>query len=74
MSRYASRNIMGSLLGPSVGTVQDIFQVTGSASQGEMTKSDIRAMRKMLPYQNLFYIRTLLDELEETTAEAVGAN
>lgn len=74
MSRYASRNIMGSLLGPSVGTVQDIFQVTGSASQGEMTKSDIRAMRKMLPYQNLFYIRSLLDKLEESTAEAVGAN
>ena len=74
MSRYASRNITGSLLGPSLGTVQDLFQVTGSASQGEMTKSDIRAMRKMLPYQNLFYIRKLLDELEETTAEAVGAN
>ena len=73
MSRYATRNITGALLGPSLGTVQDLSQVIGAVSTGDLSKSDIRAMRKMLPYQNLFYMRQLLNQLEEKAAEKVGA-
>jgi len=74
MSRYATRNVTGALLGPSLGTVQDLSQVIGAVSTGDLSKSDIRAMRKMLPYQNLFYMRQLLNQLEEKAAEKVGAN
>jgi hypothetical protein len=65
MSRYASRNLMGALLGPSMGTVEDLATVTGAVSQGEFTESDLRRVRKLLPGQNLFYIRQLLNSLEE---------
>jgi hypothetical protein len=73
MSRYATRNVAGALLGPSLGTVQDLSQVIGALSTGDLSKSDVNAMRKMLPYQNLFYIRRLLNELEEKAATAAGA-
>jgi len=72
MSRYQSRNILGSLLGPSVGTVQDIAQITGAISTGEIGKSEIRKIRRLLPMQNLFYMRQLLTELEDKTAESLG--
>ena len=72
MSRYASRNAMGALLGPTYGLVQDAIGVTGAAAAGEFKQSDLRAVRKMLPYQNLFYIRWLLDEAEASIGEAMG--
>jgi hypothetical protein len=73
MSRYASRNVTGALLGPSLGTVQDLAQIIGAISTGDLSKSDVRAMRKMLPYQNLFYMRQLLNSLEEKAATKLGA-
>jgi hypothetical protein len=65
MSRYASRNIMGSALGPSLGTAEDIIQVAGAVSTGDFKRSDLRRIRKLMPGQNLFYMRRLLNELEE---------
>lgn len=73
MSRYATRNVAGALLGPSLGTVQDLSQVIGALSTGDLSRSDISAMRKMLPYQNLFYIRGLLNQLEDKAAQEAGA-
>lgn len=64
MSRYASRNLMGAILGPSMGTVEDLATVTGAISQGEFTEGDLRRVRKLMPGQNLFYIRQLLTSLE----------
>jgi len=72
MSRYASRNWAGALLGPSFGTVTEIGEVAGAVSQvafnpevDGFSKSDVHKMRKLLPFQNLFYMRQLLNELEE---------
>jgi hypothetical protein len=72
MSRYATRNVAGALLGPSLGTVQDMSQVIGALSTGDLSRSDISAMRKMLPYQNLFYMRGLLNQLEDKAAQSAG--
>ena len=65
MSRYASRNIMGSALGPSLGTAEDIIQVAGAVSTGDFKRSDLRRIRKLMPGQNLFYMRRLLNQLED---------
>ncbi len=72
VSRYASRNVAGALLGPTVGTVSDIFQVSGSISAGDFKQSDLRKARELLPMQNLFYIRTLFDKVEAATGDALG--
>ena len=71
MSRYVSRNWLGALLGPSMGTVQDIGTVTGALSSGEFSESDLRKVRKLMPGQNLFYMRKLLDTLEEDIGQSL---
>ena len=78
MSRYASRNFTGSILGPTIGTLEDVATVTGGigmqiGSEPEgFTQRDLRALRRLLPYQNLWYTRNLLNYVEEQTAETMG--
>jgi len=64
-SRYASRGVAGSLGGVSVDTLDKIFQITGSVSQGDISKSDVKAMRRLLPMQNIFYLGWLFDSMED---------
>lgn len=64
VSRYASRNLTGSLLGPSVGTVEDALRTVGAAASGEWNQSNSRATRRLIPYNNLFYARQLFDRAE----------
>lgn len=72
MSRYASRNVTGALLGPSFGAAQDVFQITGAAASGEFTKSDTHAARRLLPGQNIPYLRGLFDATEEGFNSSMG--
>jgi hypothetical protein len=72
LTRYASVNTLGTVLGPSVGTAQDITQIAGSGLTGEWTESDSRALRRMIPYQNLMIVRQLFDEIEEGANESLG--
>ena len=66
-SRFASRNMAESLLGPSFGSfLSTTLKVAGSASADyDWTDSDTRALRRLLPYQNLSIIRQGIDALEE---------
>ncbi len=72
MSRYQSRNVVGAFLGPTPDAVADIFQVTGSMFAGDTTKSDLHKMRQLMPFQNLFYIRGLLNKVEDATGDAMN--
>ncbi len=38
-----------------------------------MKRSDIRSLRQLLPFQNVFYMRALLDAAQEATAQEVEA-
>lgn len=71
VSRYASRNATASLLGPSLGTVQDIIDVTGAAlsREDEFQKRDARKLFQLVPGQNLFYIRGLFSQVGEGLIE-----
>lgn len=71
-SRYQSRNAIGAVLGPSFDLATEMIGTTGSAFAGDWAASDTRAVRKILPYQNVFYLRRLLDEVEKGTNEALG--
>lgn len=71
ISRYATRNVTGAFLGPSADAVADIFQVSGSIFAGDTTKGDLRRARQLVPLQNLFYIRSLLNQVEEATGDAL---
>lgn len=71
-NRYASRNAAGALLGPSADRVQRLFEFGYRLRDGEISRSDIHAVRKQLPFQNLFYIRKLIDEIEGAIGDAAG--
>ncbi|MGI8390547.1 hypothetical protein [Brucella anthropi] len=72
VSRYASRNVVGAFLGPTPDALSDIFQTTGSIFAGDTTKSDLRKMRQLLPFQNLFYLRSLVNKVEDATGDTLG--
>lgn len=69
-SRYASRDITDTLLGPSVGTVNDAASIIGSAAEGKATRGDLHKARRLLPFQNLFYLRWLFDHAEDEVGDA----
>lgn len=76
-SRYASRNIVGALGGPTVGTLGDIAIGTRALAApltgADISKSDIYAMRRIMPFQNAFIFRQVFDILEREVGQAVGA-
>lgn len=72
VSRYSSRNVYGAFLGPSADAVADIFQISGSIFAGDTTKSDLHKARQLIPAQNLFYVRQLLNQVEEATGDALA--
>jgi hypothetical protein len=72
-SRYASRGAFAAMLGPSVGRGEDAANFVRNIFAGELKDRDIHAARKLLPYNNIFWLRTLFDELEMGITEATGA-
>lgn len=70
-SRYASRGVFGALFGPTVGRVEDIAKATGAAVSNEFSESDVRALRRLIPYQSLFYLRGLFDKLQDGAADVL---
>jgi len=64
-SRYASRNVSGALAGPTLGLIETAARVTGAAATQDVNQGDVRAIRRMVPYQNLFYLDKLFDAAEE---------
>lgn len=72
LSRMQSRGILGTLAGPTAGKIEKMAQITGAAASGEWTASDTTAVRRLVPFQNLFYIRGLLDEVEKGANASFG--
>ena len=52
-------------MGPTAGTVQDIGQIGRAFFNNDWTKSDVRAGRRLIPYQNLIWLRQPFDEAEK---------
>lgn len=72
MSRYASRNITSTLIGPTAGQVSDATSISAAIFKGEITEADVKDFRQFLPYQNLFYLRSIFDEMEDSLKETVA--
>jgi len=72
MTRYASRTLWGAALGPSAELLETAFTQPGAFLSDQWTASDTRALRKILPFQNIFYIRRLFDQVEEGANRAIG--
>lgn len=64
-SRYASRNLTETVLGPSLGLAETLIQVSGAAVRGDWGESDNRAIRRLIPGQNISLFRQWVDKLEK---------
>ena len=72
MSRYASRNITSTLIGPTAGQISDATSISAAIFKGEITEADVKDFRQFLPYQNLFYLRSVFDEMEDSLKETIA--
>lgn len=72
LSRYASRSALEAVFGPTYGMLGNLTQVAGNALAGDWQAADTRTVRRMMPYNNLFYVRSLFDEAEANINEFFG--
>lgn len=72
-SRFASRNAAENLLGPTVGSgISTVFQVAAAVGGDyDWSDSDTRAVRRLLPYQNMSVLRMGLDKIEAAANEVI---
>jgi len=72
-SRYFYRNWAGTLMGPSFGYAGDIGALLQNLANSDgVTEKDIHSLRRLLPYQNMFYIRQLINDMEEEIVKQTG--
>lgn len=78
LSRFASRNVVDALAGPTFGTIGDMTVASGglfsSLLGGEQVRqSDLAAVRRLIPLQNLFYLSNIFQQLEKSAGKSLGA-
>ncbi|MCA1831234.1 MAG: hypothetical protein LC750_00540 [Actinobacteria bacterium] len=72
LSRYASRSVADSFLGPTVGKLASIGQVGRAAASGEWNQSDTTALRRLMFFQNLFWLRNAINGVESSVNQSFG--
>ena len=72
LSKYAGRSVTDQILGPTIGKIERLSQVSGAAARMDWTASDTHALRQLLFFQNLVYVRGLLNQVEEGSNNAFG--
>lgn len=73
-SRYEGRGQFGAVFGVNVGTFENMTHAIHGISTDELSEKDVHNVRKLIPMQNIFYTRWLLDQYAEpAVAEALGA-
>lgn len=70
-ARFASRSIADGVMGPTFGSGIDLVARVANAGLGEddWTESDTRALRRLIPGQNLTFIRNGFDEVEKQVGD-----
>ena len=65
-SRYAARSALDSAVGPTFGLAGDVIKAAAAVTgERDWTDADTRAFRRLLPGQNLSFLRQGLDRIEE---------
>jgi len=65
-SRYASRSALDSAVGPTFGLLGTLVAIAGGATGDRpWEQSDTRALRRLLPGQNLSLFRQIIDKVLE---------
>lgn len=78
LSRFASRNLVDAVMGPTAGTITDLGVASSgfaraAAGKDDLREADIAALRRLIPMQNLFYLSYIFQKLEQAVSDGVGA-
>ncbi len=70
-SRFVSRSQAESLLGPTFGSLLSTTVAASNAltSKEPMTEADVRTLRRLIPLQNLFYLKHGFDAVEKSIVD-----
>jgi hypothetical protein len=71
-ARYSDRNVVGAFGGPALGTLADTYDFAFNRTANGMNARDLQLLRRLLPYQNVWWMRRAINALEGETAEALG--
>ena len=72
MARYAQRGRLEAILGPVGKLASDAAAAGGDLLSGDIRKSTTSKVRQMMPYQNLYGLRIILDKMEEEFNNLMG--
>ncbi|MCO7511790.1 hypothetical protein NJH77_21300 [Serratia fonticola] len=64
-SRYASRNALGSVLGPSFDSMGKLSDIATGILSGDFDDKAVNSTRQLIPGQNLFWIAPILNKVED---------
>ena len=70
-SRVKTFDMFAALGGPTSGTVADLTKVFGAGVTGDFSESDVRSLRRLHPYHQLFYLRWMFNAMEEGYKKAL---
>lgn len=67
LSRWSDRQPIETIGGPVAGTVADAYisRWPKRLMDGEISQTDVHKLRRLMPGQNLFYVRRAINQLEE---------
>ncbi len=71
-SRYGDRSWVETMAGPNAGTITDLGSTVEDMTRDGISRRDIHKLRKLMPFQNLFYLRRAINALEDQTGDALG--
>ena len=68
-AKYSDSNVMSAFGGPALGTLGDAYDLAMNRTSNGLSANDLHALRRLLPYQNLWYLRRAINGLEGVTAD-----
>jgi hypothetical protein len=66
-SRYGQVSPVSAVFGPTVGTLENAANALNAAMTFHWTEADVRAARRLVPYQNVFYLDKGFDAVESAS-------
>lgn len=72
LSRYAGRSVLDQMLGPTAGKLDRMQRISGAIAAGDWNEHDSHATRQLVFYQNLFWLRGVLNQVERGANNAFG--
>jgi hypothetical protein len=71
-ARYSDRNIGSAFGGPAAGLAFDVYDLAMNRTANGMSAADLHMLRRLLPGQNVWFLRRAINALEGESAEAMG--